>query len=87
MKLNARLIPISTRIPRLSICSRLETTNQAPNSPKIAPLAPSASSFCGAIRKNSDAAAERAEQVDGDEAAPAEQLLQARARPPRAPTG
>jgi hypothetical protein len=50
MKLKARLIPISTRIPLVSICNRLDTTNQAPNRPKIAPLAPSAGSLFGAIR-------------------------------------
>ena len=32
-KLIARLMAISTTIPRVSRCSRLDTTNHAPNSP------------------------------------------------------
>ena len=41
-----------TTMPRTSRRSFLATTNQAPNRPKIAPLAPSASTFGGPSRKN-----------------------------------
>ena len=64
-------------IPRTSRRSFLATTNQAPNRPKIAPLAPSAKHVGGAEQEERHPAAERAQQVDRDEADPAEQLLKA----------
>ncbi len=41
---------ISATIPRVSRRSRLDTTNHAPNKPKMAPEAPTAGAF-GAARK------------------------------------
>ena len=47
-KLMARLRTIRNMIPRLSSRSRLDSTNHAPNRPKMAPEAPSADWFGGA---------------------------------------
>ena len=47
-KLRARLMAIRMTIPRVSSFSRLDTTNHAPNSPKMAPEAPTAGEFGGA---------------------------------------
>ena len=49
-KLMARLRTIRNTIGRLSSRSRLARTNQAPNSPKMAPDAPSAG-WAGAAKK------------------------------------
>ena len=47
-KLRARLMAISMTIPRVSSLSRLDTTNHAPNNPKMAPEAPAAAMYGGA---------------------------------------
>src|SRR5438045_3865441 len=46
-KLSARLMAISTTIPRAARCSRLDTTNHAPNSPTMATEAPTAGKIGG----------------------------------------
>src|SRR5262249_28324242 len=78
-KLIPRLSTIRNTIDLESTRSRRDTTNQAPNSPKTAPDAPSPRAEAGATREKAPRPAERAEQVYGEDPNPPQQAFQRRA--------